>query len=66
MKVNEPSDPWASCTWEGSELAQLRREAAQPLYDHLVWLEEMTEFAERFSKAPWRKDAAPPTPPHSE
>jgi len=59
MKADESLDPWASCTWEGAELAQLRREAAQPLYDHLVWLEEMTEFAEKLSKAPTLKGPFP-------
>lgn len=52
MKVNEPSEPWP-CDWEGAELAQLRRDAARSFRDNLIWLEEMTEFAEKFSKAPW-------------
>jgi hypothetical protein len=51
MKLNEPSEPWP-CDWEGAELAQLRRDAACSFRDNLIWLEEMTEFAERFSKAP--------------
>ena len=58
MKMNE-TDPWASCTWEGSELFQLRRDAARTFRENLIWLEEMTEFAERFSKAPALK--GPPT-----
>jgi hypothetical protein len=61
MKITEPSDPWSSVTWEGAELAQLRREAAQPFSEHLMWLEEMTEFAERFSKAPSIKEASVPS-----
>jgi len=55
MKVNEPSEPWP-CDWEGAELQQLRRDAACSFRDNLIWLEEMTEFAEHFSKAPWIKD----------
>jgi hypothetical protein len=51
MKVNEPSEPWP-CDWEGHELQQLRRGAARSFRENLIWLEEMTEFAERFSKAP--------------
>jgi len=51
MNVNEPSEPWP-CDWEAAELAQLRRDAARSFRDNLIWLEEMTEFAERFSKAP--------------
>jgi hypothetical protein len=59
MKVNEPSDPWP-CDWEGAELTQLRRDAACSFRDNLIWLEEMTEFAERFSKAPWIKHPGSP------
>ncbi len=51
MKIDE-TDPWSSCTWEGSELFQLRRDAARSFRDNLIWLEEVTELAERFSKAP--------------
>ena len=51
MKVNEPSEPWP-CDWDGHELQQLRRGAARSFRENLIWLEEMTEFAERFSKAP--------------
>ena len=55
MKVNEPSDPWP-CDWEGHELHQLRRGAARSFRENLIWLEEMTEFAKRFSQAPWQKE----------
>jgi hypothetical protein len=50
-RSDEPSGPWP-CDWEAAELAQLRRDAARSFRDNLIWLEEMTEFAERFAKAP--------------
>jgi hypothetical protein len=59
MKVNEPATPWI-CSWEDAELAQLRRDAACSFRDNLIWLEEMTEFAERFSKAPWHQEGIKP------
>jgi hypothetical protein len=55
MKVNEPSEPWP-CDWDGHELQQLRRDASRSFRENLIWLEEMTEFCERFSKAPWIKN----------
>jgi len=54
MNPNKSTDAWI-CSWEDAELAQLRRDAACSFRDNLIWLEEMTEFAERFSKAPWIK-----------
>ena len=60
MKLNEPTEPWP-CDWEGAELAQLRRGAASSFRDNLIWLEEMTEFAERFSKAPFLKEGHKPS-----
>jgi len=60
MKANEPDTPWI-CSWDDAELAQLRRDAARSFRDNLIWLEEMTEFAERFSKAPFLKEGCKPT-----
>jgi hypothetical protein len=59
MNPNKSTDPWV-CSWEEAELAQLRRDSACSFRDNLIWLEEMTEFAERFSKAPWIKQAGFP------
>jgi hypothetical protein len=42
-------------------LAQLKRGAARSFRENLIWLEEMTEFAERFSKAPWIKEGIKPS-----
>jgi len=64
MKLNEPSEPWPACDWEASELFVLRRGASRTFRENLIWLEEMTEFAERFSKAPALK--GPPTKPMAE
>jgi hypothetical protein len=61
MRVNEPTEPWP-CDWAGAELAQLRRDAACSFRDNLIWLEEMTEFAERFSKAPFHQQSIEPMP----
>jgi hypothetical protein len=59
MKVNEPSEPWPgpACDWEGSEAFLLQHGAARSFRDNLIWLEEMTEFAERLSKAPSLKES---------
>ncbi len=51
MKRDESSQKWP-CDWADAELAQLKRDAACSFRDNLIWLEEMTEFAERFAKAP--------------
>ncbi len=51
MNSNESSEAWI-CSWEDAELAQLRRDASRSFRDNLIWLEEMTEFAEKLSKAP--------------
>jgi hypothetical protein len=51
MNKDESSQKWV-CTWEEAEMAQLRRGAARSFRENLMWLEEMTEFAERLSKAP--------------
>jgi len=51
MKRDESQDQWP-CDWKGAELFVLRRGAARSFRENLIWLEEMTEFAERFSKAP--------------
>ena len=61
MKVNEPSEPWSGppCDWEGSEMFLLRHGAARSFRDNLIWLEEMTEFAEKLSKAPTLKGPFP-------
>jgi hypothetical protein len=40
------------CDWASAELVQRRRDAACTFRENLIWLEEMTELAERFSKAP--------------
>ena len=55
MNSDKSSEAWI-CSWEDAELAQLRRDAACSFRDNLIWLEEMSEFAERFSKAPWVKN----------
>ncbi len=55
MKVSEPSEPWP-CDWAGHELQQLRRGAARSFRENLIWLEEMSEFAEMFSKSPCYRD----------
>ena len=54
MKTMEPSEAW-EYGWEAAELMQLQRDAACSFRDNLIWLEEMTEFAEKFSKAPFHK-----------
>ena len=59
MKINKPSDPWLANTLEEVEWAQLRKYAARSFRDNLAWLEEMTEFAEKFSKAPARTKPMP-------
>ena len=59
MKVNEPSKPWPACDWEGSETFLLHHGAARSFRDNLIWLEEMTEFAERLSQAPVVKGPFP-------
>jgi len=59
MKNNAGSEPWP-CDWSAAELVQLRRDAASSFRDNLIWLEEMTEFAEKFSQAPWIKDSGFP------
>jgi hypothetical protein len=51
MKFNEPSEPWP-CNWEGHELQQLRRGASRSFRENLIWLENATEFARKFSQAP--------------
>ena len=51
MRTLELSEAW-EFGWEAAEVMQLRRDAACSFRDNLIWLEEMTEFAERFSKAP--------------
>ena len=55
MKLNEPFEPWPACDWEASELFVLQRGASRSFRENLIWLEEMTEFAEKFSKAPTLK-----------
>ena len=60
MKVNESSEPWP-CDWEGAELYQLRRGASRTFRENLIWLEEATEFAVKFSRAPWHKEGIKPT-----
>jgi hypothetical protein len=61
MKVNELADPWAYTTWEGAELLVLHRGASRSFRENLIWLEEMTELAERFSKSPALKEELPAT-----
>ncbi len=51
MSKDESSQKWI-CSWEEVEIAQLQRGASRSFRDNLIWLEEMTEFAERLSKAP--------------
>lgn len=55
----ESNEPWP-CDWAGHELQQLRREAAQSFRDHLLWLEEATEFAEKLKGAPILREGVPP------
>ena len=51
LKASEVTEPWP-CDWDAHELQQLRRGAARSFRENLIWLEEMTEFAKKFSKAP--------------
>ena len=51
MKRDDSQDQWP-CDWKDAELFVLRRGAACTFRENLIWLEEMTAFAERFSKAP--------------
>ena len=49
--------------WEEAELRQLRRDAACSFRDNLIWLEEMSEFAERFSQARIKDSGLQKIPP---
>ncbi len=51
MRTMEPSEAW-EFGWEAAELMQLRRDAACSFRENLIWLEEVNEIAEEFSK--WR------------
>jgi hypothetical protein len=44
-------DPWADCTFEGSELATLRESAKLSFAEKMAWLEEAHQLALKFQEA---------------
>ncbi len=49
--AEQPGDPWAECTFEGAELAELRRAAQIPFADKIAWLEEAQRISLIFQEA---------------
>jgi hypothetical protein len=43
-------DPWAACSAEGAELAELRRAAKIPFADKIAWLEEAHRISLKFQE----------------
>lgn len=48
-------EQWAECTFEGAELAELRRTAAIPFADKIKWLEEAHRLSLQFQEARRKK-----------
>jgi hypothetical protein len=51
LQIPSSDDPWADCTWEGSELATLRHAARLTFAEKLKWLEDMHEISLMFQAA---------------
>jgi hypothetical protein len=47
-KLNEAKAAWP-CDWDSHKLQQLKRGAARTFRENLIWLENATEFALKFS-----------------
>jgi hypothetical protein len=45
------NDPWADCTFEGSELATLRESAKLSFAEKIAWLEQAHQLAMKFQEA---------------
>lgn len=53
MNENLPTpqkDPWADCTFEGSELATLREGAKLSFAEKIAWLEQAHQLALKFQE----------------
>jgi len=49
-KPTPTDEQWAQCTFEGAELAELRRTAAIPFADKIKWLEEAQRISLQFQE----------------
>ena len=48
-QADENDDGWSSCTWEGAELATLRRGLRLTFRERIQWLEMSQKLVERLT-----------------
>jgi hypothetical protein len=51
QKASGTDEPWP-CDWKSHESQQLREGAKRTFRENLIWLEQATETADRFQRAP--------------
>lgn len=59
MIPNNGSNSAWPCSWEAHEIEELREGVRHSFREKLIWLEEMTEFAEKLQASASLKETSP-------